>query len=61
LHGEVVEHLGADYVIWALDFPHLDASFDVVGEIREKIAGLPEDWQRKVLGGNAPRFYGLSV
>lgn len=57
----VAEHLGEDYVIWASDYPHLDASFNVVGEIREKIAGLTESAQRKILGENAVRFYGLSV
>ena len=60
LTGRIVEHLGADYVIWASDYPHLDASFHVVDEIREKISGLPEAWQRKVLGENALRFYALS-
>ncbi len=59
--AQVVEHLGDDYVIWASDYPHLDASFNVVGEIRERIAGLPESSQRKVLGENALRFYGLSA
>lgn len=58
--ASIVEHLGDDYVIWASDYPHLDASFNVVGELREKIAGLPEASQRKVLGDNALRFYGLS-
>jgi uncharacterized protein len=61
LTGPVVEHLGADYVIWASDYPHLDASFHVVDTIRERIAGLPADAQRKVLGENALRFYGLSA
>jgi predicted TIM-barrel fold metal-dependent hydrolase len=32
----------------------------VVGEIREKIASLPVESQRKVLGENAVRFYGLA-
>ncbi len=58
--AKVVEHLGDDFVIWASDYPHLDASFNVVGEIREKIAELPESSQRKVLGENALRFYGLT-
>ncbi len=58
--AQVVEHLGDDFVVWASDYPHLDASFNVVGEIREKIARLPESSQRKVLGENAVRFYGLS-
>ena len=57
----VAQRLGEDYVIWASDYPHLDASFNVVSEIREKIAGLPESAQRKILGENAVRFYGLSL
>jgi predicted TIM-barrel fold metal-dependent hydrolase len=58
--AQIIEHLGDDYVIWASDYPHLDASFNVVRELREKIAGLPEVSQRKVLGENTLRFYGLS-
>jgi len=61
LTGPVVEHLGADYVVWASDYPHLDASFHVVDTIRERIAGLPEAARRKVLGENALRFYGLTA
>jgi len=61
LTGPVVEHLGADYVVWASDYPHLDASFHVVDTIRERISGLPADTQRKVLGENALRFYGLNL
>ena len=57
--AKIVEHLGDDYVVWASDYPHLDASFNVVGELRERIASLPEASQRKVLGSNALRFYGL--
>ena len=57
----VAQHLGEDYVIWASDYPHLDATFNVVGEIRERIAPLPETAQRKILGENALRFYGLSA
>ena len=59
--AQIVQHLGDDYVIWASDYPHLDASFNVVGELRERIAGLPEASQRKVLGENARRFYGLDT
>jgi len=61
LTASIVEHLGADYVIWASDYPHLDASFNVVATLRERIARLPQDSQRKVLGENALRFYGLTV
>jgi predicted TIM-barrel fold metal-dependent hydrolase len=56
----VAQHLGEDYMIWASDYPHLDATFNVLGELHEKISGLPEVFQRKILGENAYRFYGLS-
>jgi uncharacterized protein len=59
LTAPMVEHLGADYVIWASDYPHLDASFGVVNEIRERLAPLSPETQRKVLGENVMRFYGL--
>jgi predicted TIM-barrel fold metal-dependent hydrolase len=57
----VVEQLGADKLIWASDYPHIDASFGVVRQIREKVSRLAPDVQRKVLGENALRFYGLSA
>ena len=56
---QVVEHIGADYVIWASDYPHIDASFGVVKEMKESLAPLPIEAQRKVLGENVIRFYGL--
>ncbi len=59
LTAPVVSHLGDDYVIWASDYPHLDASFGVVKELRDRLASLPLASQKKVLGGNATRFYGL--
>ncbi len=59
LTAEVVRHIGADYFVWASDYPHVDASFGTVKEMRERVAPLPADDQRKVLGANAIRFYGL--
>jgi len=61
LTGPVLEVLGEDFMVWASDYPHVDATFGVVEEIRSKLAGLPESAQRKVLGENALRFYGLSA
>jgi predicted TIM-barrel fold metal-dependent hydrolase len=60
LTARMVEHLGADYFVWASDYPHIDASFGVVHELRERLAGLPEASRRKVMGENAVRFYGLN-
>jgi predicted TIM-barrel fold metal-dependent hydrolase len=59
--AQVVEHIGDDYFIWASDYPHIDASFGVVKEIRERLSVLPMESQRKVLGENALRFYRLAA
>jgi len=59
--ADVVRHMGAEYFVWASDYPHIDASMGVVREIRERLAVLPMTDQRKVLGENAVRFYGLSI
>ena len=60
LTAPVVEHLGDDYVIWASDYPHLDAEMGVVAELKRRLASLPLASQRKVLGENALRFYGIA-
>jgi uncharacterized protein len=57
----IIDALGADHFVWASDYPHIDASFGVVGQIRERLAPLAEEAQAKVLGLNAQRFYGLDV
>ncbi|MDH4362502.1 MAG: amidohydrolase [Acidimicrobiia bacterium] len=57
----IVEAVGAEFFVWASDYPHIDASFGVVGEIRSRIASLPLDDQAKMLGLNAMRFYGLDT
>ena len=59
--AQMIEHLGADYFIWASDYPHIDASFGVVRELRAHLSSLPEDARHKVLGDNAARFYGLAA
>ena len=57
--AEVVRHIGADYVTWASDYPHIDASYGVVAELKEGIASLDAESQAKILGGNVDRFYNL--
>jgi len=58
--AQMVEHLGADYFVWASDYPHIDASLGVVRELKARLAPLSEEARRKVLGLNARRFYRLA-
>lgn len=41
------------------DYPHLDAYRDPIKELRENLKEVPEADQRKVLGENALKVYGL--
>jgi predicted TIM-barrel fold metal-dependent hydrolase len=54
--------LGLDtYLMWASDYPHYDCEFPgAVKELREHCAALPEDAQRRIMGENAARCYGLN-
>ena len=55
------EWLGPDRVLWASDYPHPEFHPEVVKEVREAIAPLPEDAQRKVLGDSAMAAYRLPL
>jgi len=55
------DNLGADYVIWASDYPHPEFHPEVVKELRETIAPLPDAAQRKILGENAIAAYELPL
>jgi predicted TIM-barrel fold metal-dependent hydrolase len=56
----MVELLGDDRFVWASDYPHFDATFPgATREIREVIAPLAEESQRRILGENARRLYGI--
>ena len=59
LTARIIEHIGADYFVWASDYPHIDSDYGVAAELKERIAPLPRADQRKVLGTNALRFYGI--
>jgi predicted TIM-barrel fold metal-dependent hydrolase len=52
--------IGEERIVWASDYPHLDATFPgVVGELEERLAKLPAAAADQVRGGNAARLYGL--
>lgn len=58
--GHYVEHLGADSVMFASDYPHWDCEFPgAVEEARENAADVDETIVAKVMGENAQRFYRL--
>ena len=61
LTARIIEHIGADYFVWASDYPHIDSDYGVAAELKERIAPLPRADQRKVLGTNALRFYGIEA
>ena len=53
------DRLGADRILWASDYPHPEFHPGVVKELREAIAVLGEDDQRRILGQNAIDAYNL--
>lgn len=55
----IIDRIGDDKVIWASDYPHIDAEMNVLAHLKEQIGELPEDSQNRILGGNCVRFYNL--
>jgi predicted TIM-barrel fold metal-dependent hydrolase len=55
----VVDALGADFLLYASDYPHWDSEFpDSVRALRTR-ADLPGHAREKILGANAARLFGL--
>jgi len=58
--GAMAELAGEDNLIWASDFPHSDAKYPgVVDELIEHVEHMTSPRQRKILGLNAARAYGV--
>ena len=54
------EHLGADKILWASDYPHPDAKIPgVVAELMDAVKPLPDESQRQIVGATARTFYKL--
>jgi hypothetical protein len=51
--------IGDDRIMYASDYPHWDSDFPHTVEPIRSRADLSEASKRKILGGNAVRFYGL--
>jgi len=53
----LADYIGADNILWATDYPHLDGFWDAPGMIRRM--GLPPKTLADVLAGGAKRYYNL--
>ncbi|HZO82410.1 MAG TPA: amidohydrolase family protein [Candidatus Binataceae bacterium] len=53
----LADYLGADTILWATDYPHLDGFWGAAKMIKKM--GLPPDALAAVLAGGAKRFYNL--
>ncbi len=52
--------IGEDRIVWASDYPHLDATYPgVVRELEEHLTKLPASAQQKIRGDNAAALYRL--
>src|SRR5215510_8056485 len=52
--------IGVDNMMWGADYPHSESTFPQSRKIlAEILAGVPEDEQAKIVGGNTARVYGF--
>jgi predicted TIM-barrel fold metal-dependent hydrolase len=58
--GLVADYIGAQNILWATDYPHVDGFFPGAPSMVEKcLVGCPDATRLAVLGGGARKFYGL--
>src|SRR5439155_281934 len=54
--------IGVDNMMWGSDYPHSESTFPQSRKIlAEILAGVPEDEQAKIAGGNTARVYNFDV
>jgi len=54
--------IGVDNMMWGSDYPHSESTFPQSRKIlAEILAGVPEDEQAKIVGGNTARVYGFDA
>jgi predicted TIM-barrel fold metal-dependent hydrolase len=57
----VIAELGVDCLLYSSDYPHADSKWPHTVRMIRDVHGVSESAQRKMLGDNAARFYGLEV
>jgi predicted TIM-barrel fold metal-dependent hydrolase len=57
--AHVARTIGANHMMWATDYPHIDAHSDPVAELRKHIAELSAEDQAWILGKTAAQLYRL--
>ena len=50
--------IGIDNMMWGSDYPHSESTFP---QSRKILAGVPDDEQAKIAGGNTARVYRFDV
>jgi predicted TIM-barrel fold metal-dependent hydrolase len=55
----VARLIGSNRMLWATDYPHIDAHKDPIPELREKIRSMPPEDQEWILGKAAAELYRL--
>ncbi len=54
--------IGVDNLMWGSDYPHSESTFPQSRKIlAEILAGVPDDEQAKIAGGNTARLYRFDV
>jgi len=54
--------IGVDNMMWGSDYPHSESTFPRSRQILSEIlAGVPEDEEAKIVGGNTARVYGFDT
>ena len=54
--------IGVDNMMWGSDYPHSESTFPQSRKILSEIlAGVPDEEQAKIVGGNTARVYGFDV
>ena len=57
----MAQQVGADRFLWGSDWPHTEGHIEPVRKVKERIASLSEDDQRKIMGENALTLYRMET